>query len=215
MNSSATIEAKAPPVTLLVEEELTEQLLADGEPPLLTEEATPAVAFPRRPDRLLAALIFGGVLLIGVAGGAILFHGPSGFRNDAASAESPAAETAVAKPEDAAAIANRQQPEDIAASAAAGNERASSQVPAPIEKPEQTPQVAEPKPPAVVARAPMSALEAAVAAERVRPATARSAQPHVQSSQHQAATRPVKTAECSLIGADMATFRKCVENFNQ
>jgi hypothetical protein len=215
MNSPATIEAEASPETLLVEETLPEESLADGEPPVLTEEATPEVAFSRRPDRLLRALIYGSVLVVGVAGGAVMFHVPPASSPDEPAVASPASGTVIANPEDAAASANRKQIEDVAAAAEGSNEPPANPPALASDKPEQTPPVAQPIPPTVVPKAPMTALEAAVAAERARPGLAQTAHQGVQSSQHQTAAKPVKTAECSLVGDDMATFRKCVEKFNR
>jgi hypothetical protein len=215
MNSPATIEAEAPPETLLVEEALTEELLADGEPPVLTEEATADVAFAHRPDRLLRGLVFSGVLVAGIAGGAVLVYSLSGSKPDAPVEASPVAEAAVAKPEDTAARASRKQIEDVAAAAEGDGEPPANPSAVPVAKPEQNTPVAEAIPPVVVAQKPMTALEAAVAAERTRHAQTPTALPRAQALQRQATAKPVKTAECSLMGDDIAKFRKCVEKFNQ
>jgi hypothetical protein len=214
MNSPATIDAEAPPETLLVEEALPEQSLADSEPPVLTEEATSELAFSRRPDRLLRALIYGSVLVVGFAGGAFLFHGPSASSPNAPAVDSAVSEAVVAKANDAATTASRKQLEDVAAIAEGSNELIANQAAVPGDKREQTPPVAEPAPPAVV-KAPLTALAAAVAAERAHPAQAQNTRQQVQTSRRQVAAKPLKTAECSLMGDDMATFRKCVEKFNQ
>jgi hypothetical protein len=215
MNSPASIETETPPETLLVEEELLETSLPDGEPPVLTEEATPDVAFSQRPDRLLRALIYCSVLVVGLTAGGVLVYSLSGSRPAAPAAESPVSESAVPKPEDAVASASRRQLENVAAAAEGGNEPVANSAAESADMAERTPPVAEPKSPMVVARAPMTALEAAVAAARARSAPARTEREGASSSQRQAAVKTVKTAECSLMGDDIATFRRCVEKFNQ
>lgn len=215
MNSPATIEAEAPPETLLVEDELAEVSYADGEPPILTEEATSELGFSSRPDRLLSALIYGSVLVVGVAAGAVLFYSLSGSRPEAPVAANPIPKTMVAKPDDAATSTSRRQLEDVAAAAEGNNESPGSEAATPGEEPRQSPPVVEPVSPAVVAKVPLTALAAAVAAERARGAPAGTAGQIVQSPQRQAAAKPVRSAECSLRGDDIATFKKCVEKFNQ
>ena len=215
MNSSETIETEAPPATVLVEEELTQESFADGEPPVLTEEASPEPAFARSSDRLVSALIYAGVLLVGVAGGAALVYGLSGSSSGAPAAATPGHDTVVATPGGAAAIASRKQIEDVAMAAEGSNEPVANQLAASGETPEQSPPVAAPNPQVVAAQAPIGALEAAVAAERTRAAPMQTAHLRAQPAQGQSGSKPLKTAECSFTGDDIAAFKKCVEKFNQ